>query len=121
MTKNILSFADTIDHISLFSRYFVHSCNLLNNTIYDFVGKFIISSKTNSSKFLTRRDLGCNICSAKSNGLSILIYSSSRHVTPCHRLSQKYTLSKANLDLGKNMLLLENPQFLSNHNETLSK
>ena len=32
-----------------------------------------------------------------------------------------YTLSKANLDLGKNMLLLENPQFLSNHNETLPK
>ena len=33
----------------------------------------------------------------------------------------KYTVSKANLDLGKNMLLLENPQFLPNHNETLPK
>ena len=32
-----------------------------------------------------------------------------------------YTVSKANLDLGKNMLLLENPQFLPNHNETLPK
>ena len=30
-----------------------------------------------------------------------------------------YTVSKANLDLGKNMLLLENSQFLPNHNETL--
>ena len=29
-----------------------------------------------------------------------------------------YTVSKANLDLGKNILLLENPQFLPNHNET---
>ena len=35
--------------------------------------------------------------------------------------ARMYTLSKANLDLGKNMLLLENPQFLSNHNETLPK
>ena len=32
-----------------------------------------------------------------------------------------YTVSKANLDLGKNMLLLENPQFLPNYNETLPK
>ena len=32
-----------------------------------------------------------------------------------------YTVSKANLDLGKNILLLENPQFLPNHNETLPK
>ena len=32
-----------------------------------------------------------------------------------------YTVSKANLDLGKSMLLLENPQFLPNQNETLSK
>ena len=33
----------------------------------------------------------------------------------------EYTLSKANLDLGKNMLLLENQQFLPNHDETLPK
>ena len=32
-----------------------------------------------------------------------------------------YTVSKANLDLGKNMLLLENPQFLPNLNKTLPK
>ena len=32
-----------------------------------------------------------------------------------------YTVSKANLDLGRNMLLSENPHFLPNHNETLPK
>ena len=36
-------------------------------------------------------------------------------------LLSRYTLSKANLDLGKNMLLLENQQFLPNHDETLPK
>ena len=32
-----------------------------------------------------------------------------------------YTVSKANLDFPKNMLLLKNPQFVPNHYETLSK
>ena len=37
------------------------------------------------------------------------------------RLDNKYTLKHANPDLGKNMLLLKNLQFLPNHNETLLK
>ena len=41
-------------------------------------------------------------------------------LTRFHR-RHTYTVSKANLDLGKNMLLLENPQFLPNHNETSSQ
>ena len=32
-----------------------------------------------------------------------------------------YSLNHANPDLGKNMLLLKNPQFLPNHYETLTK
>ena len=32
-----------------------------------------------------------------------------------------YTLKKAKADSTKNMLLLKSPQFLPNHNETLSK
>ena len=32
-----------------------------------------------------------------------------------------YSVAQANLDSGKNMLLLKNPQFLTNHYETLSK
>ena len=33
----------------------------------------------------------------------------------------QYTVSEANLDSSKNMLLLKNPQFLPNHYETLPK
>ena len=33
----------------------------------------------------------------------------------------KYTVSKANVDSSKNMLLLKNSQFLPNHSETLLK
>ena len=36
-------------------------------------------------------------------------------------LLRHYTVSKANLDFPKNMLLLMNPQFISNHSETLPK
>ena len=36
-------------------------------------------------------------------------------------LLQYYTVSKANVDSSKNMLLLRNSQFLPNHYETLSK
>ena len=32
-----------------------------------------------------------------------------------------YTLKQAKADSTKNLLLLKNPQFLPNHNETLSK
>ena len=35
--------------------------------------------------------------------------------------SLKYTVSKANVDSSKNMLLLKNSQFLPNHSETLLK
>ena len=35
--------------------------------------------------------------------------------------SLKYTVSKANVDSSKNMLLLKNLQFLPNHSETLLK
>ena len=41
--------------------------------------------------------------------------------TELQSFKMEYTVSKANLDLGKNMLLLENLQFLPNHNETLPK
>ena len=34
---------------------------------------------------------------------------------------KQYTLEKAKPDSTKNVLLLKNPQFLSNHNETLPK
>ena len=34
---------------------------------------------------------------------------------------KKYTVSKANVDSSKNILLLKNPQFLPNHYETLPK
>ena len=39
----------------------------------------------------------------------------------CIKTYNFYTVKEANPDLGKNMLLLKNPQFLPNHCETLSK
>ena len=41
--------------------------------------------------------------------------------TRCSFSCQHYRLVYANTDSCKNMLLLKNPQFLLNHNETLSK
>ena len=49
------------------------------------------------------------------------MYYSEKHFKNMQNINWMYTLKHANPDLGKNMHLLKNPQFLPNHYETLSK